>query len=129
MSTPDYISYSTVTSSSNSNYTVINTKNCSNKTFNNYFQSDSASHTKKFKLNNMKRNIIPQKYTILHCTINDTSESESITSTSENSNNSKNSDMSYIPSTNDDTISYPLNKIQNNRRNKKNSKKYIQQQK
>ena len=74
----------------------------------------------------MKRNIIPQKHTIRHYTINDTSESESITSTSENSNNSKNSDISYIPSTNDDTISYLLNKIQNNRRNKKNSKKYIQ---
>ena len=104
MSIPEYLSYSTVTSSSNSNYTIINTKNCRNKHFNNYFQSNSASYTDKFKLNNMQRNKIPQKHTILHYTINDTTDSDSITSISENSNNYKNSNMSYIPSINDDTI-------------------------
>ena len=126
MSTPDYLSYSTVTSSSNTNYTVIRTKNHSNKKFNNYFQSDSTSHSETSKFNNMNRKIIPQKHTILHYTINDTSASESITSTSENSNSSKNSDTSYNPST-DDTISDPVNKIQTTRKNKNNSKKYIQQ--
>ena len=35
--------------------------------------------------------------------------------------------MSYIPSTNDDTISYSLNKIKDDRRNKRNSNKYIHQ--
>ena len=43
MSIPDYLSYSTVNSSSNSNYTVINTKKYTNKNSNRYFQSDSDS--------------------------------------------------------------------------------------
>ena len=33
--------------------------------------------------------------------------------------------MSYIPSTNDDTTSYSLNKIKDDRRNQRNSNKYI----
>ena len=37
--------------------------------------------------------------------------------------------MSYIPSSNDDNISYPLNKPNNNRGNIKNSNKYIQPKK
>ena len=53
-------------------------------------------------------------------------DSDSITSILENSNNYKNSDISYIPSSNDDNISYPLNKPNNNRGNIKNSNKYIQ---
>ena len=126
MSTPDYLSYSTVTSSSNTNYTVIRTKNNSNKNFNNYFQSDSASHSETSKINNMNRKIIPRRHTMAHYTINDTSASESTTYTSKNSNSSKNSDMSYNPRT-DDTISDPVNKLQTTRKNKNNSKKYIQQ--
>ena len=122
MSTPDYLSYSTVTSSLNTNYTVIRTKNNNNKNFNNYFQSDSASHSETSKFNNMNRKIIPRRHTMAHYTINDTSASESTTYTSKNSNSSKNSDTSYIPST-DDNISYPVNKIQTSRRNKNNSKK------
>ena len=41
---------------------------------------------------------------------------------SKNSNNYKNSDMSYIPSSNDDNISYPLNNPNNNRGNIKKIK-------
>ena len=126
MSIPEYLSYSTVTSSSNSKYTIINTKNCRNKHFNNYFQSDSNFYTENSKLNNIKRIKILQKHTILHYTINDTTDSDSITSISENSNNYKNSDMAYISSINDDSISKPLNKLNNNRRNKKKSNKCIQ---
>ena len=74
----------------------------------------------------MKRNKIQKKYTTLHHTINNTTDSDSITSISENSNNYKNSDMSYIPSSNDDNISYNLNKPNINRGNIKNSNKYIQ---
>ena len=58
----------------------------------------------------MRRNKTPQKPTIQYYAINDTTDSDSITSISKKSNNYKNSDMSYIPSTNDDTTSYPLNK-------------------
>ena len=108
MSIPEYLPYSTVTSSSNSNYTIINTKTYKNKHSNNNFQSDSDSYTENFKLNNMKRNTIPPKHTILHNTINDTTDLDSITFMSENSNNYKNSDMSYILSSNDDNIVYPL---------------------
>ena len=54
MSIPEYLSYSTVTSSSNSNYTIINTKKYKNKHSNNYFQSDSDSYTENSKLNNRK---------------------------------------------------------------------------
>ena len=122
MSIPEYLSYSTVTSSSNSIYTIINTNKCKNKHSNNYFQSDSDSYTENSKLNNMKRNTIPPKHAILHYTINDTTDSDSITSISENSNNYKNSDMSYIPSSNDDNISYPLNKPITNRGNIKKFK-------
>ena len=89
MSIPEYLSYSTVTSSSNSNYTIINTKKYKNKHSNNYFQSDSDSYTENSKLNNMKRNTIPPKDTILYYTIYDTTDSDSITSISENSNNKK----------------------------------------
>ena len=78
MSIPEYLSYSTVNSSSNSNYTVINTKKYNNKNSNNYFQSDSDSYTETFKLNNMKQNTIPPKHTMLHYTINDTTDSDSI---------------------------------------------------
>ena len=52
--------------------------------------------------------------------------SDSMTSTSENSNKSKNSDMSYHFSTNDDTTSYSSNKINEDRRNQRKSTKYIQ---
>lgn len=126
MSIPEYPFYPTVTSSSNSNYTIVNTEKCKNKHFNNYFQSDSDSYTETFKLNNMKQTTIPTKHTILHYTINDTTYSDSTPSISENSNNYKNSDMSYIPRSNDDNISYPLNKPNNNRGNIWNSNKYIQ---
>ena len=50
-------------------------------------------------------------------------DSDIITPTSENSNNSKNSDMSYHPSTNDDTTSYSLTKINKDRRNQRKSTK------
>ena len=73
----------------------------------------------------MRRNKTPQKPTIQYYAINDTTDSDSITSISENSNNYKKSDMSYIPSTNDDTTSYSLNKIKDDRRNQGNSNKYI----
>ena len=89
MSILEYLSYSTVNSSSNSNYMVINTKKYKNKHSNNYFQSDSDSYTENSKLNNMKRNTIPPKDTILYYTIYDTTDSDSITSISENSNNKK----------------------------------------
>ena len=125
MSIPEYSSYSTVTSSSNSNYTIVNTKNGRNKNFNNCFQSDSASYTETSQFNNMRRNKTPKKPTIQYYTINDTTDSDSITSISENSNNYKNSDISYIPSTNDDTILYSLNKIKDDHRKKRNSNKYI----
>ena len=59
MSIPEYLFYPTVTSSSNSNYTIVNTEKCKNKHFNNSFQSDSDSYTENSKLNNMKRNTIP----------------------------------------------------------------------
>ena len=70
----------------------------------------------------MKRNTIPPKHTILHYTINDTTDSDSITSVLENSNDYKNSDMSYILSSNDDNISCPLNKANNHRGNINHSK-------
>ena len=104
MSIPEYLSYSTVNSLSNSNHTVINTKKYKNTYTNNYFQSDSDSYTENSKLNNMKQNTIPPKHTILQYTINDTTDSDSITSVSENPNDYKNSDMSYILSSNDDNI-------------------------
>ena len=52
-----------------------------------------------------------KKPKIQYYTINEATDSDSITSKSENTNNSKNIDMSYHPSTNDDTTSYSLNKI------------------
>ena len=61
MSIPDYLSYSTVNSSSNSKYTVVNTKKNTNKNSNSYFQSDYDSYTETFKLNNMKQTTIPKK--------------------------------------------------------------------
>ena len=126
MSIPDYPSYSTVNSSSNSKYTVINTNKNTNKNPNSYFQSDSDSYTETFKLNNMKQTTIPTKHTILYYTINNTTYSDSITSVSENSNDYKNSDMSYITSSNDDSRLIPLNKSNNHRGNINHSKKYIQ---
>ena len=125
MSIPEYSSYSTVTSSSNSNYTILNTKNGRNKNFNNCFQSDSVSYTETSQFNDMRRNKTPKKPTIQYYKINVTTDLDSITSISENSNNYKNSDMSYIPSTNDDTTSYSLNKIKDDRKKKRNSNKYI----
>ena len=119
MSIPDYLSYSTVTSSSNSNYTIVNTKNGRNENFNNYFQSDSAPYTETSQFNNMRRYKTSKKTTIQYYTLNDTTDSNSITSISENSNNYKNNDMSYIPSTNDDTTSYSLNKIKDNSKKKR----------
>ena len=89
MSIPEYSSYSTVTSSSNSNYTIVNTKNGRNKNFNNCFQSDSASYTERSQFNNMRRNKTTKKPTIQYYTINDTTDSDSIPSISENSNNYK----------------------------------------
>ena len=108
ISIPEYSSYSTVTPSSNSNYKIVNTKNGRNKNFNNYFHSDSYTDTSQF--NNMRRNKTPQKPTKQYYAINYTTDSDSITFISENPNNSKNSDMSYLPSTNDDTTSYFLYK-------------------
>ena len=118
MSILEYLSYSTVNSSSNSNYMVINTKKYKNKHSNNYFQSDSDSYTENSELKNMKQNTVPPKHTILHYTINDTTDSDSITSVSENSNN-------YTSNT-DDNKSFPLNKPNNRRENLNHSKKYIQ---
>ena len=111
MSIQEYLSYSTITSSSNNKYTILHTKKYKDKHSYKYFQSDSDSYTENTKLNNMKRNIIPPKHTILHYTINDTTDSDSITSISENSNNYKNSDMSYIPSSNDDNILHNVLRI------------------
>ena len=124
MSIPEYSSYSTIPSSSNSNYTIVNTKNGRNKNFNNCFHSDSDTETSQF--NNMRRNKTPQKPTIQYYTINYTTDSDSRTSISKNCNNSKNSDMSYLPSTNDFTTFFSSNKIKDDRRNQRNSNKYIQ---
>ena len=77
----------------------------------------------------MKQNTIPPKHTILHYAINDTTDSDSITSVSENSNDYKNSDISYIPSSNDDSRSISVNKANNHRGNINHSKKYIQPKK
>ena len=74
----------------------------------------------------MKQNTIPPKHTIFHYAINDTTDSDSITSVSENSNDYKNTDMSYIPSSNDDSRSFPLSKSNNHRRNINHQKKYVQ---
>ena len=63
---------------------------------------------------------------ILQYTINDTSDSKSIVSSSDNYNDSKNSDMSYIPSSDDDSSSIPLPKPNKLRGNINQSKKYIQ---
>ena len=126
MSIPEYSSYSTVTSSFNSNYTIVNTKNGRNQNFNNCFRSDFDSYTEISQFNNMRRNKTPQKPTIQYYAINDTTDSDSITSILENSNNTKNSDMSYLLSTNDDITSYSLNKIKDDHRNQRRSNKYIQ---
>ena len=126
MSIPDYSSYSTVNSSSNNIDTVINTKNNKNNNSKRYFKSDSDSYTENFQLNNMRQNTIPKKSTILHYTIDNTSDSNSITSVSDISNEYKNSDMSYIPSSDDDSKSIPLNKSKKHRGNINHSKKYIQ---
>ena len=63
---------------------------------------------------------------ILQYTINDTSDSKSIVSSSDNYNDSKNSDMSYIPSSDDDSNFIPLPNPNKLRRNINHSKKYIQ---
>ena len=55
MNIPEYSSYSTITSSSDNTFTIINTKNGTNNKYklNNRFNSDSDS--KNSKSNNMRR--------------------------------------------------------------------------
>ena len=99
MNIPEYYSCSTITSSSKNISTIVNTKKGTNNKYklNNRFHSDSDYENS--KSNNMRRTKTSKKTTIQYYAINDTMDSDSITSTSEITNNSKNSDMSYHPST------------------------------
>ena len=60
-------------------------------------------------------------------TLNDTTESDSITSKAISTKNSKNSDTSYQPSTNDNSTSPSLNKINADSKNLRTSNEFIQQ--
>ena len=75
----------------------------------------------------MRRTRTSKKNTIQYYTINGTTDSDSITSKSKTTKKFKNSDMSYHPSTNDDTTSYSLNKKNVAHRNQRKASKYIQQ--
>ena len=126
MSIPEHSFNSTITASSDNTSTIFNTKtgtNTKNK-INNRFDSDSDSENS--KSNNMRRTRTSKKNTIQYYTINGTTDSDSITSKSKTTKDLKNNDMSYHPSTNDDTTSYFLNKDNAARRNQRNSTKYIQ---
>ena len=81
MSIPEYYSYSTITSSSKNTYTIVNTKKGTNNKYklNNRFHSDSDYENS--KSNNMRRTKASKKSIIQYYTINDTTDSDSITST------------------------------------------------
>ena len=73
----------------------------------------------------MRRTRTSKKNTIQYYTINGTTDSDIITSKSKTTKDLKNNDMSYHPSTNDDTTSSSLNKNNAARGNKIHWTKYI----
>ena len=84
MNIPDYSSYSAITSSTDNTSTIINTKNDTNNKYklNNRFNFDSESEISQSNI--MRRTKASKKPTIQYYTINDNTDSNSITSTSEN---------------------------------------------
>ena len=127
MSIPEYSSHSTITSSSKNSSTLFPTKiNTANKNkTNNRFDSDSSF--KNSIPNNMRRIKTSKINNTQYYTLNDTTESDSITSKVISTKNSKNSDTSYQPSTNDNSISPSLNKINADSKNLRTSNEFIQQ--
>ena len=127
MSIPEYSSHSTITSSSKKSFTLfstnINTAN-KNKT-NNRFDSDSS--IKNPIPNNMWQIKTSKINNTQYYTLNDTTDSDSITSKSISTKNSNNSDTSYQPSTNDNITSQSLNKINADSKSLKTSNEFIQQ--
>ena len=126
MNIPEYSSYSTITSSSKNSDTLINTKIGTPSKIKTKIRFDSDSTSNKSLCNNMRRTTTTKPTKIQYYTINDTTESDSTTSKSISTNNTKNSDTSYQPSTNDNSTSPSLNKHNTDSRYLTNSNKHIQ---